>query len=207
MARNTAWHRYFVVSILLLFCMPVRAGGSSRPHLQFGGQVGVNYSSFIDKLEDQDKSVLLGYQGGFFFRISKKKLFTQFNLDFIRNALPVPGRTDTYTPNDVTNFAAFSVGFPIQAGYIAVDRPLIKYRLFGGFEPIIYTKLFIDQERFRNKDLKLFVNPNFTMLFGTGIDIAFFTIDFRYNLGLTKVFRENYRSQSHFVQITTGVLF
>ncbi len=190
--------------ILVFFCGIIFA---SRPHLQFGGQVGVNYSSFIDKLEDKDKSKLFGYQGGFFFRVTKNKLHTQFGLDFIRNALPVPGRTDLYTPDDVTNFAAFSVGIPIQAGYMVVKKPLIKYRLFGGFEPIFYTKLFIDEERFKNRKLNLFVNPNVTMLLGTGIDIAFFTMDFRYNLGLTKVFRENYRSQSHFVQITTGVLF
>jgi hypothetical protein len=195
------------IAFTFLLCCLIAGVFAGRPHLQFGGQVGVNYSSFIDKLIDEDKSKLLGYQGGFFFRISKNKLHTQFNLDFIRNALPVPGRADTYTPDDVTNFAAFSVGIPIQAGYIAVNKPLIKYRLFGGIEPIFYTKLFIDDERFKNRQLKLFVNPNLTMLFGTGIDIAFFTMDFRYNLGLTKVYREIYRSQSHFVQITTGVLF
>jgi len=47
----------------------------------------------------------------------------------------------------------------------------------------------------------------FSYQLGSGMDIAMFVFDFKYNLGFRSFYKETYRTQTHLFQFTAGVIF
>ena len=79
---------FVIVFFLPLFALskPEIFKTGSRPHLQFGGQIGANLNYFVYKNGVQ-RDVSAGYQGGFFFRVTRQKAFVQFELNFLRSTV------------------------------------------------------------------------------------------------------------------------
>ncbi|MBK9794597.1 MAG: outer membrane beta-barrel protein [Sphingobacteriales bacterium] len=196
-----------------------------RMHLQLGGDIGLNLNYFIYK-ENRSrtyKDIGVGYQGGFFFRVSKGSIYTQFDFNFLRTTFPVYGVTfadPTVTVNE-TRLRFNSLGIPIVLGIYAYKNPLFKLRFFTGIEPyfMVKSRIFydisvngdeqlIEYKLSRAEKRKFFKPAQLSYQFGSGVDIGMFTIDFKYSIGLVNYIKDDYvRTQTHLFQLMMGVIF
>ena len=191
----------------------------ARPHLQFGGQVGANLNYFIYK-NGLQKDVSAGYQGGLFLRISKKKVFAQFEVNMMRSTVKVTngifnnefGQNITY---DKLKFKYYTVGIPFILGGYALKKPLYKLRFYNGIEAEFLTKANVNIEqngndfyRLKRDEKRKILRPaQFSYLIGSGMDIAMFVFDIKYSVGMRSFFKENYRTQTNLFQFTIGAIF
>lgn len=196
-----------------------------RLHLQLGGDIGLNTNYIIYKQNRnrEGRDVGVGYQGGFFFRISKGSIYTQFDFNFLRTTFPVEGVVfdDPSINVNSTRFRFNSLGIPILLGIYAYKNPLFKLRFFTGIKPyfLVKTRVFYDittngediliEYKLSKSEKKQYFKP--AQLYydlGSGVDVGMFTIDFKYSIGLVNFIKDDYiRSQSHLFQLIVGVIF
>jgi len=211
---------------ILIFCLPLlimakpkifKTGG--RPHLQYGGQVGANLNYFI-YLNGLQKDISVGYQGGLFMRVSRKRIFAQFEVNMLRSTVHITngifnnqfGQNVSY---DKLKFKYYSVGIPLILGGYALKKPLYKLRMYGGFEAQFITKTnaYINSNNKgyhtlnRNEKREILRPAQANFLMGTGMDIAMFIFDVKYSAGMCSFFREDYRTQTNLFQFTVGMIF
>ena len=63
-----------------------------------------------------------------------------------------------------------------------------------------------EEYEFKPKDVML-ANPNVDWIIGTQFDLAWFTFDLMYSLGVNNALKENIRSNSHELQLSVGLWF
>lgn len=213
-----------VLTILLL--LPLLASArpemfktGARPRLQFGGQVGANLNYFIYQNGNQ-RDLAAGYQGGFFLRVSRQRIFAQFELNFMRSTVFLTngvfnnefGKNITY---DRLKFKYHTVGIPFIFGAYAIKKPMYKLRIYNGIEAEFITKAKAYLEQGNNKVYNLKRNEKrqilrpeqFSYQVGAGMDIAMFIFDIKYSVGMRSFFKENYRTQTNLFQFTVGAIF
>lgn len=197
----------------------------NRPHLQFGGDLGINLNYFIYRSNNvrEGKDVGVGYQGGFFLRVSKGSIYTQFDFNFLRTTFPIKGLdfSDSILSVNNTRIRFNSLGIPIVFGFYVYKNSLFKLRCFTGFEPYFLVKSKILYE-FTSNDMTELIEYKLTKSekkeyfktfqlayqLGTGFDIGMFTVDFKYSLGLVNYNKDKYvRAQTHLFQLITGIIF
>ena len=112
-------------------------------------------------------------------------------------------------------------GLPVVLGVYAYKNALFKLRFFTGLEAnfLIKAKLrfdysdgdnvgFVDYKLTRQEKRQIFRTAQFAYQAGIGVDVAMFTIDFKYSLGLRNYVRDDYvRTQTHLFQLLFGVIF
>ena len=196
-----------------------------RMHLQLGGDIGLNLNYFVYK-ENRIrtfKDIGVGYQGGFFFRISKGSIYTQFDFNFLRTTFFVDGVVfdDPNITVNQTSLRFNSLGIPVVLGVYAYKNPLFKLRFFTGIEPyfMVKSRIFydinnngenqlIEYKLSRTEKREYFKAAQLSYQFGSGVDIAMFTIDFKYSLGLVNYIKDDVvRTQTHLFQLLFGVIF
>ncbi len=182
---------------------------AQRPKMHLKAKIGLQSLSFVYKEEAISREYFGGFHGGFGFRVMQKKKMGEINFDFIRNYLYLE-----QPENGSIIYKQNSFELPINIGYITLKKPLIKHFLYGGVvtEFKIKSKLIFldlpdtDPINLKPRELGL-SNPNFHFRFGTQIDIAMFNLDLNYSLGLNKSLKENYRTQSHSLKFSLGLIF
>ena len=214
------------ILIILLCIMPFFATAKpqifkkgGRLRLQLGGQIGANLNYFRYKNGIQS-DVSAGYQGGFFFRVSRQKAFVQFELNFLRSTVFLKnGVFNREIGNNVQfdelKLKYHTVGIPFIFGAYAVKKPLYKLRFYNGIEAEFLTKVKATIEQNDNEIYRLtrpekrqiFRPEQFSYQLGMGMDIAMFIFDAKYNVGMRSFFKENYRTQTHLFQFTVGAIF
>lgn len=203
----------------LAFARPEMFKKGARPRLQFGPQIGANLNYFIYK-NGLQKDASIGYQGGFFLRVSRQRIFTQFELNFMRSTVFITngifnnefGKDISY---DKLKFKYHTVGIPFIIGAYAVKKPVYKLRIYNGIEAEFITKakVFLVENNGQNYKLdktekRQIMRPaQFSYQIGTGMDIAMFIFDIKYSVGMRNFFRENYRTQTNLFQFTVGAIF
>lgn len=212
-----------IITILLLlpllaFARPQMFKTGARPRLQFGPQVGANLNYFIYK-NGLQKDASIGYQGGFFLRISRQKIFAQFELNFMRSTVFLTngifnnefGNSYTY---EKLKFKYHTVGIPFIIGAYALKKPKYKLRFYNGLEAgfITKTKAFLENNgeiyRLNKQEKRQVLRPaQFSYQIGTGMDIAMIILDIKYSVGMRSLFKENYRTQTNLFQFTVGAIF
>nr|HPN19683.1 outer membrane beta-barrel protein [Chitinophagales bacterium] len=179
--------KFAIICCLLPFLLtakPTLFKSGSRPRLQFGGQVGANLNYFVYKNGVQ-RDVSAGYQGGFFFRVSRQKAFVQFELNFMRSTVFLKnGIFDSKIGNDIPfeelKLKYHTVGIPFIFGAYAVKKPIYKLRFYNGIEAEFITKVNAtisqnDNEVYRLKRPEkrdIFRPAQFSYQLGMGMDIA-----------------------------------
>ncbi|MCB0507465.1 MAG: outer membrane beta-barrel protein [Bacteroidetes bacterium] len=191
----------------------------SRLHLQIGGQVGahLNYFRYKNGIQSDESA---GYQGGFFFRVSRQRAFVQFELNFLRSRVFLKNgifnsEINHNIPFDQLNLKYHTVGMPVIFGAYAVKNPLYKLRFYTGIEAEFLTKVNATIVQNNNEVYRLerkekrqiFRNTQFSYQVGMGMDIALFIFDVKYSLGMRSLFKEDYRTQTHLFQFTVGAIF
>ena len=214
--------KFAIICCLLPFLLtakPTLFKSGSRPRLQFGGQVGANLNYFVYKNGVQ-RDVSAGYQGGFFFRVSRQKAFVQFELNFMRSTVFLKnGIFDSKIGNDIPfeelKLKYHTVGIPFIFGAYAVKKTIYKLRFYNGIEAEFVTKVNAtisqnDNEVYRLKRPEkrdIFRPAQFSYQLGMGMDIAMFIFDAKYSVGMRSFFKEDYRTQTHLFQFTVGAIF
>lgn len=212
---------YILLLIFPLLCNAetklFKTGG--RPKLQYGGQIGVNLNYFIYR-NGLQKDVSFGYQGGLFLRVSRKRVFAQFEVNMMRSTVNLTnGVFNNKFGNNITydnlKFKYYTVGIPFILGGYAVKKPLYKFRMYSGMQAEFITKTNARIEQNNNKFYRLkreekrdILRPaQFSFLLGSGFDIAMFVLDVKYSVGMLSFFKDNYRTQTNLFQFNVGVIF
>jgi hypothetical protein len=192
----------------------------ARPKLQLGFQTGANINYFIYRNQNVQKDVAGGYQGGLFFRISRQKVYAQFEMNYLWSQVFLKNGIFTTDfgnniPFDNLSFRYHTFGLPFIFGAMAVKKPIFKLRFYNGIESdfILRTRAVLEQNdletyRLKRSEKRSVLRPEqFSYQLGSGMDIAMFVFDFKYNLGFRSFYKETYRTQTHLFQFTAGVIF
>ncbi len=196
--------------ILVLFVLLLGFNSrAQRPKMHLKASMGFHTMSFIYKQTQLSSDFFFGAQGGFGFRVMQKKKVGEVGFNFVRSFV-------TYQDDSLGGVTVKLNSFqlPFTAGYTTVNRPLFKHFLYGGFVAHCNIKSFLSLDDYpevasiKIKPSDLFLsNPLFLMRVGTQFDVAMFNIDFNYNLGLNKAFKDNVRTQTHSVHLNLGLIF
>lgn len=189
---------YIVIAILLLACG--NAYGQ-RAKLLMGVSAGLTNTVLVRKADTVSLAGRGGYQIGFLFRLQYKKHYGQLDVSFVRGAAEFNVTNIRYIPD----IGYYAVAFPLVYGFYVVRSPIYKHRIFGGITTTVIGKIRGPNTFDLGKDM--YNNPGWSMTMGTGVDIAFFTIDFKYDLGLRKIYKEVARTQSHELSLILGFVF
>jgi len=209
------------ILLVLIVSVIATTAFSQRMHLQLGVSAGLNARAYNIKVlalivvindtnvTQTDTTIKLkgtdgGYHIGCLFRVSKGRKYAETGLNFVRSSVPVFDDQNVDSLNSDSK-KVYGVEIPFLVGYKVVNTALFKWRFSTGLNLGIIGKVKSNELGALKKD---FTNPRVGMRFGTGIDLANITLDFYYTLGLTKEFKSlDIRSQSHFIQLSFGVLF
>ena len=193
--------------IIIGFVLSVKA---QRPKMHLKAKAGLHFTSFVYKLDTISRDYFAGAHGGFGFRIMHEKKMGEIGFDFVRNYVTLIAE-DT-TGSFTLKLNSFEI--PLTVGYVTVKKPVFKHFVYGGIVPGFNIKSIATLDDFPDeKPIKLtpkqsgLKNPNFHMRFGTQFDIAMFNVDVHYSIGLNKAVTENYRTQSHSLRLTLGLVF
>jgi hypothetical protein len=200
--------------LILIFIMSALSMEAQQINLQLKGYFGGHTGIFNEKLETLKKETIYGYQGGFSLRVSRGRAFIEPSFGFLRTHVALSDTiikqfNDLGLENPQVRFNSFE--FPFVIGYKFVQTPMFKWYVAGGLAMSVSIKSQLrdgkeEVVRLKGRDLGL-RNPRWGLRMGTGVDIAFFNIEFYYGLGLNSSSRTVYRTQTHFFELNFGVLF
>lgn len=214
------WMLIILFLPLILHARPRLFSTGSRLKFQFGGSAGYNLNYFIYRTDAQ-RDVSSGYQAGVFFRISRSRVFSQMEFNFRGSEVRLHNEnlvlnSGTLLHVDKLSFKYHTFSIPLIFGGYAVKKPLYKIRFYNGMVTdfilktnVIYTENNSDKiyklPRKEKRDALYPVQLNYML--GAGADIAFFTLDVRYNLGFRNFYKEEFRTQTHIFEFTLGLIF
>jgi hypothetical protein len=174
----------------------------SYAQLGLGIKGAVTMSNFTTDLSDIEEAAKTGFQFGGFVRVGDKWhlqpeiYFTakngQFNYDFTdvdpNNPLNTIAKKVNY------NLTLNTIDIPVLIGYKLIDPPLMNIRLQAGpVASIVTSKKFkidvdgVDQE-VPDDEGDMYKNMNWGLQLGAGVDFLMFTVDLRYELGLSNIY-------------------
>ena len=195
--------------IFVLLCS--LAAVAQRPKLHLKAFAGYNTHIFVYKEYEKSKDVIHGWQGGFGFRITVKKVMAEIDFNFLRNsvivALPDSLVEDEF---DKFEFKINAFELPLKIGVVPIKTPLYKWYCYTGASFRINTKgrlnIYGEEIKFKPREVGL-ANPNIDFILGTQMDIAWLNLDLMYSLGITNSVKNNIRTNSHEIQLNIGILF
>ena len=196
--------------ILILIC--ITESYAQRPKLYLKAYGGIHWHNFVYRQEVKSSDSFFGWQGGFGFRVSYRKVFGEIDFDFIRSGVTV-FLEDSLLQSTGFNDLEFKLNafeLPLKVGYIPVKTPFFKWYLYTGTSLRFNTKgklkLLGEEIKFKPKEVDLRV-MNVDWILGTQMDIGWLNIDILYGLGLTNSTKTNIRTNSHEIHLNFGFLF
>lgn len=198
------------IVLLLILVLPALAM-AQQPKLNIRLLAGINARDFVYRAEGIDPDVLAGWQLGGGLRVSKRRAFVNLDVLFVNSGLTlIPGESGDIGLNDPISMELRAMELPLSAGYIPVKTPLFKWFLYGGLANRINIK---GKIRYLGETIKFTPNEvgvhhyNLGVRFGTQVDLAIFTFDFNYTIGVTNAYKDVIRTNSNEIQISFGLVF
>jgi hypothetical protein len=196
--------------LFILFC--ITESYAQRPKLYLKAYGGIHWHNFIYRQEVKSSDGFFGWQGGFGFRVSHKRVFGEIDFDFIRSGVTVFLEDSVSQALDYNEFKfklnAFEL--PLKFGYIPVKTPFFKWYLYTGTSLRFNTKgkleIFGQEIKISPKDVDLRV-LNVDWILGTQMDVGWLNIDIIYGMGLTNSTKTDIRTNSHEIHLNLGFLF
>jgi len=185
---------------------------AQQPKLYLKAFGGIHIHNFVYREEVKSSDSFVGWQAGFGFRISYRKIFGEVDFNFIRSGVTVflEDTIDQELGLDQFNFKLNAFETPLKIGYIPVKTPYFKWYLYSGTALRFNTKgkleLLGEEFKFKPKEVGLKVT-NIDWILGTQMDVGWLNIDIMYSLGVTNSTKSNIRTNSHEVQLNLGFLF
>jgi len=159
----------------------------------------------------QKNNVMHGWQAGFGLRVIQKRIMAETDLLFLRNNVSLirqdPLNLDQF---ETIDFSLRVMEAPLKIGYIPIKTPFIKWYCYSGTILRLKSKGFhkVNDELIRFNPLEVgFDNPNVDFILGTQVDIGWLNLDLTYSLGMLHSLRDNTRTNSHELQLSTGIIF
>lgn len=172
-----------VVSICVFFTGLASAQTNYLPSIQAGLKGGADYSMFpaADGLHNKNE---FGYIGGFWARFGGQGLFFQPELYYVSRNFTTSQVYQGFTYTDHSKFTSMDV--PLLVGYKEGNIKM-GFRFYTGPVPSFSISKF---QSFLATSAATHVNYkdiNYSWQFGGGVDIHDFSLDVRYELGLSKI--------------------
>ncbi len=214
MVKSTYFQHNMKTLIKLIFAfallLPVTAM-AQQPKLNIRLLAGVNARSFAYRTEGLPVDILAGWQVGGGLRVSKRKAFVNFDVLFVNSGLTLlqEEAPELGLEDDIT-LQLRAIELPISVGYIPIKSPFFKWFLYGGLANRINLQgkiLYLGETtKIKPHDAGLHYY-NLGVRFGSQIDIAMFTLDFNYTIGVTNAYRDVIRTNSNEIQLSIGLVF
>lgn len=198
---------------LVLLFLSLAIGGSLMAQLpNFGIRGGLTTSKLTTNLSENFSSDnKLGYQGGVFVRLNLGKLYIQPELIYNHRSTKLEYEVTPVADNENQKVGVRSdmkIGtfdIPVLVGFKLFDTKLMNLRVFAGPNISFETNKSLSYEYTTNDgenisgdvpdDQRLSVDDfNKTTWYlqaGAGVDVLFFTLDVRYEKGLSDMFEGN----------------
>jgi len=161
--------------------------------LGFGIKGAVTMSKLTTDVSDLTEAAKTGFQAGAFVRVGKK-LHIQPEVYFTSKMGKL--EFDVLQQKAEQNITLNTIDIPVLIGYKIFDPPTLNVRLQAGPVASIVAnknfKLEVDgvetptEDEFKDS----FKDLNWGLQFGAGVDVLMFTIDLRYELGLSNMYKK-----------------
>lgn len=196
-----------LVIILGIFMGPLFAMAQQpKMHIKLVG--GWNANALVFRAEGENPEFLHGWQAGGGFRVMKRKAFLEADITFLKYGLTYQ-LGEEFGVDLPLDIRIRSLEIPLNMGYVPVRTPLFKWFLYGGLvnKFNLQGRYTLDgvTEKFKPTDLKLHIY-NLGARFGTQFDLGIINIDFSYTIGITNSFESRYRTNSHGVLLSLGLV-
>ncbi|WPO90986.1 porin family protein [Chryseobacterium sp. HR92] len=190
--------QFFALSTLLLciFC-GIETKAQQAPAFHIGVKGGANFTKTSTESSLEGKYGL-GYQAGVMTRVDLGKLYVQGEALFNK-------RKTSYTSQDgnSSKLSWNAIDIPVVVGYKLIKADDFNVRLFAGG---VYSYAFNNkvstsqafQEGFKNFD-----KSNIGITGGVGVDYKNFTVDLRYETGLSSISKD-FKSKPHSFSLGIG---
>ena len=185
MAKNTA------VLFLLTAILLVEFASESTA-LTFNPQIGVNASALDNDPVDSEFKTGKGWQVGVYLRLDTSRFYLQPGLFW--HVINTELETTDQITQETSTFenSVYSIRFPLVIGANVIDGEIFDLRLQFGTAVDFITNV-DDNNHFTRGDLN---SSYISLVFAVGIDIALFTVDLGYDLGVTDYFTVRYGDTS-----------
>jgi Outer membrane protein beta-barrel domain len=192
-----------IVTISVSALSAQRRGGNNTV---INPKVGVNLSGVDAKIGDLDAAARVGWNAGVDFRLGGKKLFLNPGIHLNNYTARLINDIDDNTPGQFREETKIqAIKAPLNIGIDITGRQqLLNFILKGGITP---TYVMAVNEKagipFSKDDLRTFtLGANA----GIGIDLAIFTFDLNYEIGLNDYFR-NATGRNNVLSLSAGIRF
>lgn len=179
-----------------------------------GIKAGVNMTSLSSDLSDYKNAAKAGYQLGAFVRLGDK-LHLQPEAYFTAKTGELSfSEGDGAAAVDIKQQVTLnSVDVPVLIGYKIMDPPLFNIRLQAGPVASVVTSKKFDitvngvETEPGDEYISNYKDINWGLQFGAGVDVLVFTIDLRYELGLSDIYKNKDAMTDDFSNMKNNVFF
>ena len=154
---------------------------SSQIPINFGFGGGASQAKYNIGTDSLNGENVTSWQGGVFARVKIKKLYIGVDAFLKSN----PGTFTSISGNTKGEISVLGLDVPVVLGWKIVDKKLFNFRIYGGpsLQLNFYEKVktsFNGSSFEADENWQFKGGPKWSITAGTGIDIAFVTLDIRY---------------------------
>ena len=196
--------------LILLFLGPMFIF-AQQPKMDIRLYGGIHSSTFVYRAENVDADMLIGWQAGGAFRVSRRKEFFEIDITYVNSGITVaPNEDADIILEEPVEIRLHSLEIPMTIGYIPVKTTFFKWYLYGGLVSkfSLKGKYTYKGETESFKPSELHINwYNLGARIGSQVDVAFLNFDIGYTIGITNAFHSRVRTNTHALQFSVGFLF
>lgn len=185
-------------SLLLCISCTVETKAQQAPAFHIGVKGGANFTKISPESSSLEGKYGFGYQAGVMTRMDFGKLYVQGEALFNK-------RKTSYTSQDGSSskLSWNAIDIPVVAGYKFIKTDDFNVRAFAGG---VYSYAFnnnLSSSRALQEGFKKFDKSNIGITGGIGVDYKNFTVDLRYETGLSSISKE-FKSKPHSFSLGIG---
>lgn len=198
--------------ITILFLLgPLYALAQEVPKLNVRLYGGWNTANLVYKIENVEPDLLSGWQAGGAFRVSYRREMYEVGIVFLNSGITVgPNEDADIVVTEPIDIRMRSLEIPLMVGWIPIKTPILKWYLYGGLASRFSLKgkyTYQGEEgTFKPKELRLNWY-NLGARLGTQLDFTYFNFEFSYTFGITNSIKNVARTNTHYLQLSLGLLF
>ena len=176
--------------IVLLFAILFFSAGVTFGQFSFGIKVGYNASKLHTGFDSIKSSFNSGFHFGAFFRVGKK-VYVQPEIYYTLQGGIFNNSLNNAVSNWKQKVTVGTLDIPVLVGFKLINLKVINWRIMAGPMASFVVNSTV-------KDLNTLTGPikkaditkaNWYVQAGTGVDILFFTLDIRYQIGLNQMIK------------------
>lgn len=185
-------------SLLLCITCSVETKAQQTPAFHIGIKAGTNFTKTSTQSSTLEGKYGLGYQGGIMTRMDIGSLYVQGEALFNKRKTSFDSK-DGSSPKLTWN----SIDIPVVIGYKLINTKDFNVRAFAGGVYSYAFKNNLSTSKALQDGFKNFDKSNIGITGGVGADYKNFTVDLRYETGLSSISKE-FKSKPHSFSLGIG---